>query len=175
MKSLMAESQQRLIAASVPDPGVMLEWGGGGSTRWFLDHFSPTQRLITVEHDPIWGRMLVGENTNAANWTPMMREATLPVGNNATPFEECPSGLTWYIHATGLKDIDTFLIDGVARGACLANVMLNGKPGASVFVHDAQRTDWYEWAWKLGRAADARIVGFDEGEYPSKLWMCRLK
>lgn len=175
MRCLLAENQRYAILASVPPNGRMLEWGTGGSTLWFLDHLDPAQQLIGVEHDAGWYMQVTARAGDRANYSPRLHEAHFGAGENATPWEECPAGLADYIHPTPLSDIDVFLIDGVARGACLANVMLNGKSGARVFLHDANRAGWYDWAQRLGRATDVQVIKAADGDYPPDLWTCRLR
>lgn len=180
--SLMADNQRRAILAAIPPGGSMLEWGGGGTTRWLLENMAADQSLITVEHDREWSQRVASNCGTFGNWTLLLREPTQEVGRNATPFEECPAGLHWYIDPdpVGLQHLDVFLIDGVARGACLANVLLNARAGARVFLHDHssdKRADWYAWALRAGRRriGESEVIEPDEGEYPSPLWACVLR
>lgn len=204
MNCLIAENQRHAILAALPPAGRMLEWGCGGSTLWFLQRLKPEQQLITVEHDAAWlhpviervsgGALNVPSNWMPLHLPPMGSDGSVDiadaagaagagrvggiggVGANATPLEECPAHLTRYIDPTWLGDIDVFLIDGVARGACLANIFMHGRAGARVFLHDAARS-WYDWALRLGkeRIAEARVTAAGEGDYPPAMWECVLK
>lgn len=172
----MAESHRRLILSTLSVPGDMLEWGGGGTTRWFLDHLTARQRLTTVEHDGFWMAELRLACGGAANWCPRLIPGK-HVGDNAQPGEESPSGLADYINPEPLAMYDVFLIDGVARGACLANVAAHGKRGAVVFLHDGPpQRRWYDWAIAAfaDRFVEPQIVPPQNGEYPAHLWMARL-
>ncbi len=55
---LMAENQRRLIIDHIPEGGLLLEWGGGGSSLWFADHLAEDARLFTIEHHPKWSAKL---------------------------------------------------------------------------------------------------------------------
>jgi len=175
MKMLLAENHRKLILASLPTSGTMLEWGCGGSTKWFLDHLTEGQRLITIEHDSAWAEECRSYCGQRENWALQIKPSTLAVGKNASHWEECSAGLAEYIAPIShWSDIDVFLIDGVARGACLAMVHAHGKPGAGVFLHDLNRPGWYEWAMGLPRFTDRHLIEADNGEYPPPLWQARI-
>ena len=156
---LLTENHRRLILESLPPAGMLLEWGIGWSTTWFLERLLPWQNLISVEHEAHWANQIRTHVLSRTleflpdHWKTIVsdhaREAALV---NATPMEECPAELLGYIHPAGvdLATVDVFLIDGVARGACLANVLLNAKAGAVAFIHDYHRR-WYDWAIDAGR------------------------
>lgn len=40
--------------SNLPEYAVLTEWGSGGSTSMFLELMKPTQKLISIEHDPEW-------------------------------------------------------------------------------------------------------------------------
>lgn len=172
MRCLMSLNQREAIAAAIPSRGSMLEWGCGGTTLWLLQNLAAAQHVVSVEHHAGYANEVRGACQGFANWR--MIEASggsIEPGRNATPAEECPAGLTDYVCAVSaevLATFDVFLIDGVARGACLCNVLLNAKPGAIVFLHDVQR-DWYQWAIDAGRRRlrEFAIIAPTPGDYPS--------
>jgi hypothetical protein len=170
----MAENQRREIFASIPSNGSLLEWGSGGTTLWLLQNMAPNQRLVSVEHHHDWYCQINEACKGFANG----KQIYVPgeAGTNATPWEECPALLAGYINAVDVGQFDCFLIDGVARGACLANVLLNAKSGAKVFLHDLHR-DWYDWIIRSGRnrLCDVRVIEADAGDYPPPLWAATLK
>jgi hypothetical protein len=180
LRSLMADNQRRAVLDALPAGGSLLEWGGGGTTRWLLERMAPDQRLVTVEHCREWAQKVASNCGTYPNWTILHKPPTQRVGENGTHWEECPAGLTDYVCPVPLEGFDVFLIDGVARGACLANVLLNARPGARVFLHDHsgdKRADWYSWAVRAGagRVSLARVIEPDEGDYPTPMWACGLK
>lgn len=171
MRCLMSENQRQAILSAIPASGRMLEWGSGGSTLWLADRINPAQSIISVEHEPEWAREVAGAIGKRTNWNLILARGALEVGRNATQWEECPAGLGAYIDpgiSGSLRAIDVFLIDGVARGACLMNVLLKAMPGAVIFVHDTQR-DWYEWAIATGagRILSRERIDPTPGDYPS--------
>ncbi len=160
----------------------MLEWGPGGTTRWLLDHFTPDQRLVSVEHSDNWEGPVRDACRHFANWRLIFaagRDApAAAISANATPAEENPVGLEHYVcplETVPLKQFDVFLVDGIARAACLMNVLLNARPGARVWLHDVQR-DWYGWCFLAasGRFTDPQTVLHHGDDYPAKLWGCTI-
>jgi hypothetical protein len=179
VKCLLAQNHRQMILESLPLDGSMLEWGSGGSTVWLLERLAPGQNLVSVEHDAAWASSVQSAVGMKHDWKLVvfdcLREAPL---TNATPAEECPAELHHYICPPGvdLGSFDVFLIDGVARAACLTNVLLNAKRGATVFLHDCHRR-WYDWAVTAGRRriAEATTLPAAEGEYPPPLLRLRLR
>jgi hypothetical protein len=170
---LMAENQRRAILEALPPFGSMLEWGGGGSSAWFLSRMTlgqrfvtPGQTLVTVEHDQAWAQQIRNECGGYLNWELRCIPSSLEVGRNATHFEECPAGLRRYIGQADIDWFDVILVDGVARGACLALALSSAKPGASIFVHDWNREEWYEWALCIRRPVQTLGVIEAEEDYP---------
>src|SRR5688500_14695131 len=97
MRSLMADNQRPLLLASLPEAGLLLEYGSGGTTRWLLENMRPTQRLLSIEHSPEWAEEVYRRCSDWKNWTLQRATSVLPVGENATHWEECPAGLADYI------------------------------------------------------------------------------
>lgn len=174
MNCLMAENQRRAILEAIPPHGRMLEWGPGGTTQWLLAHLSADQSIVSVEHSPIWDGPVQGACGGHRNWR--MIYEPVNAGENATRAEEIPADLERYIcPPVDLASFDVFLIDGIARGACMANVLLHGRAGAVVFIHDAGRT-WYRWAIQMGkhRLKDETTIEPEPGGYPALMWKATL-
>jgi hypothetical protein len=166
-RPLMALNQRSEILSSIPDNGSILEWGSGGTTLWLLRNLKPGQRLTSVEHSPEWSRDIderakkIAPHQYSHLFRPVAHE-----GANATPFEECPSGCDSYIHSPPhLDSFDVLLIDGIARGACLARALIQGFEGV-VYVHDAHR-DWLDWCLRM--VEHVEIIHAAPGEYPPPL------
>lgn len=180
MRSLMADNHKSLLLAAMPADGTLIEWGSGGTTRWLLENMQPTQRLVSVEHHPDWAEEVYRACSQWPNWTLHRMPSVLPVGENATHWEECPAGLSHYICGDAVREADVILIDGVARGACLAWACAVAKPGATVFFHDVagtavDRVPWYAWAMWLPRVQNGRrFIHPSDGSYPPSLLEVRL-
>lgn len=186
MTPLLALNLRQLILSHLPASGLMLEWGCGGSTAWFLTNMRDEQRLVTIEHDADWlgqCKNLCGEHQR---WTRRLTPGSLPIGKNATQWEECSAGLADYVCATEAATADVILIDGIARGACLAWAAMNAKSGACVYLHDVanakdvdgkpvDRLPWYAWAMNSPRILEPQIVPAATGEYPPSLWCATIK
>lgn len=176
MKSLLADNHRDLILSQLPAPGLMLEWGSGGTTEWLLERLKPDQRLLTVEHAAGWASEVRSICSTYPNWVLEVCEGALEVGANATHWEECPAGLADYICRPEVAEADVILIDGVARGACLAWACANAKTDAVIYLHDMQdvRAGWYDWSLRLPRINHWRVVKHD-GTYPAMLAEIRLR
>ena len=177
---LMVLPQRQKVLSSIPENGSMLEWGSGGTTIWLLENMEPTQRLVSVEHHGDWARRVDALSCEYTNYEMRYCCADRPgeVGKNATAFEENPSALDAYINQPDIENYDVFLVDGVARGACLMTIYERAKSGAKVLLHDAQRP-WYQWALRSHRILDAgKLDGGMMVNYPHvkapDLWFCTL-
>lgn len=146
MRCIMGRVHRDAILDALPPGGRMLEWGSGGSTSYFADNLPPGATLLSIEHDPAWHRQVaeaIGKNDRL---TLRLVPAEGPLGRNATAEEEDPCPLRSYIHAAdGDGPFDVILVDGYARGSCLARARDLLRPGGTVFLHDAQRP-WYDEA-----------------------------
>lgn len=130
-------------------PGTrMLEWGAGGSTAWLAESLPAGATLTSIEHDPKWFQAVrdnIGENPRVRL---LLREATGPLGANATIAEEAAAVLQPFIHAVDGEQFDLIMVDGNARHACLEQARALLAPGGVVMLHDAQRA-WYDDAKQI--------------------------
>lgn len=162
----MAKNQRDYILSHVKTN--MLEWGSGGSTLYFLQNLKPNQHLTSVEHHKQWYEQVKTNTTQYKNHTYHLIQGSV-VGQNATPMEETPAGLGKYVSFNIPEEVDTVLIDGVARSTCILMTYIK-RPDITVFVHDVKR-DWYDYAMKLYK--NIEIIKHTEGDYPqdlAKLW-----
>ena len=163
MRCLMAENQRDYILSHVKDH--LLEWGCGGTTLYFLQNLQG-KKLTSIEHHEDWYnkvRQVCQFSNHHFHLIPGEH-----IGGNATPFEENPSGLHDYISFTA-ENVDTVLVDGVARSSCLTMAYIK-YPKATVFLHDANR-DWYNFAIDL--YPNKEIIPPEKDGYPPlliKLW-----
>lgn len=53
---------------------------------------------------------------------------------------------------------NVFFVDGYARGACLTMIHIYAPEGSVVYLHDANRRQWYDYALQLPRFHDHRFI-----------------
>ena len=153
---MMPEETEAIVAAikAMPSDGVMVEWGSGGSTCKWLDTMSNQQRLITVEHNIEWFSTVkdsiekhFGNISNKFQFHHVPEEPGYVHGYGQIE-EENPFGLAKYICPTkDIYDGDLYFVDGIARGACVAAILVNRrKQNSRIFVHDfVPRYNAYNW------------------------------
>lgn len=148
----------------LPDDGLMVEWGSGGSTeRWLKRMKGTNKRLISIEHNKQWHTKVTASVNELDEQGELSKhQFTYIYKPNLYPFryshgyasitEEHFYGLQDYISADdAIWDADIFFIDGVARNACAVSVLVHSrKPTPAIFIHDyVGREDWYAWAVSL--------------------------
>lgn len=111
--------------AEIVGPGTrVLEYGGGGSTLWFLDRGAT---VVTVEHHAGWAarlRTLAGPE----RWTLLERGAEDGYAAYVAAVEDFPDG-----------SFDVVLVDGRERARCVAAALPKVRPGGLLLVDDADR------------------------------------
>ena len=169
-----------IILGALPENGTLLEIGSGWSTVWFAERLTPEQHLVAVEHDPEWwGKIipLVAKNHQVEY---LLREREMkegpPVsyGQYGTAHRENPAGLSEYIHAFPYTEADVILIDGIARGACLAAALCFAEGGSHVFLHDAERRSWYDWSWEFAGPTVEMIIHPPGVGHPAEMLECAI-
>ena len=157
------EAAMREIVGTLPDETTIVEWGAGGSTIMFADLLGPKQHLITIEHKHEWFqnvRAELAEHPNRNRVTVLMIPLSFPieVWQFARPEEETGAGASKYICGPEFlwKDhpqwssVGLVLVDGIARGPCLASLRTKVLPQTRIFLHDyTGREVWYDWAANL--------------------------
>lgn len=152
---------------SIPENGLMVEWGSGGSTCKWIETLKPTQNLISIEHNENWfnrvKRAIKNEWPENKNFEYIFEPEKYGFKHGyATPIEEHPLGTDFYLNPTDkIWDADIFFIDGIARSACSLYVLLkHRKKNPLIFIHDyVGREPWYEWSVQL---FDRKIFNDDE-------------
>ena len=145
---------------AVPPNSTILEYGCGGSTL-AMQKILGSRRLFSVEHNIQWVNrvrpLITSPNiTLVCEPNQLNRQEWLASGSEV---EELSSGGSRYICAPIVhnKDWDwnnvgLILVDGVARGACLAWLRKFVSPTTVVLIHDyTGREYWYAWAAMLYR------------------------
>ena len=181
IKMLMAESHRQILLTRIPEGGNFFEWGSGGTSLWLCDNLPERSIMASVESDKEWFNKInairSARPTMTARWNyELAGDDSWIRGKNAHPHEETPAGLEQYICRREATDADVILVDGVARGACLAWALSVCKPYATIFLHDAGR-NWYAWAVTLAeyQGWKTTMIPFMPGEYPAQLMMIEKK
>lgn len=154
------------LIQKLPDNALMVEWGSGGSTCKWLDTLSDKQKLVSIEHNETWQLRVtraiknhfgeLGPDRFEYIYIPEEHGFEHGYGN---VIEEHPLGTRQYINPReDIFNADIFFIDGIARAACLMNVLLQrSKKDAAIFIHDyVGREAWYDWAAQF---CEVEIVG----------------
>ena len=136
--------------SNLPGNGVMVEWGSGGSTLHWLSKLSSTQRLISIEHNRDWYRQVKEASSSYGNFVYHNADVASEhfVHNYGDASEENPFNTRQYVCPSyEIFDADIFFIDGIARGACLAAVLLNRtNKNSKILMHDYKhRYIAYDW------------------------------
>lgn len=149
---------------NMPDNGIMIEWGSGGSTVHWLLNMRKNQRLITIEHNPEWYKKV---NYTIINYYPELKDRHTmhlyePIHNLLEIIpdsfykhwyghvnEEHPVGLTHYLNPINDDDwkADIFLVDGIARAVTALVIRHKStQENPTIFMHDFKgREHWYGW------------------------------
>lgn len=166
----IAPAHLEMILSDLPEEGVMLEWGSGGSTVWFAREKPDAAHLYSIEHDKVWWEKVVGVAALHDNVFPWLIPPDTDVGPYGTHLRENPAGLEAFISGTTVREVvkkaDVIFIDGCARSSCLATAVHYKKKSAIVYLHDAQRP-WYSWS--IGMLSKSEIIPPAEGHMASLL------
>jgi Methyltransferase domain len=148
MRIIMGKKHRDTILGFLRPGTRMLEWGAGGSTVWLAQNLPTGATLTSIEHDPKWFHTVHDHIGDAPQVRLLLREATGPLGTNATIAEEDSTPLRSFVHAVEGEQFDLIMVDGNARDACLRQAKTLLAPGGIVMLHDAQRA-WYDEAKKI--------------------------
>lgn len=106
-------------------PGArVFEYGGGGSTLWFLDRGAS---VVTVEHDRTWARAL--SNAIAPDRWEMLERSS----DNA--FDDYVAAIRAFPDCS----FDVVVVDGRERARCLLSALEKVKPGGLLILDDSDR------------------------------------
>ena len=150
-KPMMAMSHAWKIADSLDKDSVMVEWGGGASTFFWLKS-TPVAEVHTVEHNRDWYRVLKGkQETLERDYGSRLQLCHIPrQANEWLEHHEYPGGAEEYASPSDfvpLDKADVILVDGVNRNLCLAFAASRAKAGARMFLHDSEHPV-YAWGMR---------------------------
>lgn len=145
LKPWFAPSMLWAIADTLPkESSVMVEWGGGGSTFFWLRE-TEVSELYTIESNPEWHRKIERE---------IRDEERSRFGLHLCPFEtesyheyEAIADYTLAAFAP-IERAHVILIDGHRRCRCAATTATLARPGAVMFLHDSE-SKRYQWIHKF--------------------------
>lgn len=167
---LMTEAEPVYIHGLLPDNGILVEWGCGGSTVYFLDHLKDEQYLVSIEHNKQWYDKIsekIKDHPNIDRHIFLYIPSEVPNPHYARPEEDMGCGLAEYIcpDLSIIETADVFLVDGIGRGPTAAFLSKKAKQDAHVIIHDYQgRETWYGWASNC----------FDHQVSPADMTLCHM-
>lgn len=110
----------------------VFEWGGGGSTRFFL---GLECEVVTAERDAQWrGELAKHLSVNEIGGRWQLIAAPQTTG------DDDPTDYLGLLDANGMFDV--VLVDDIHRVRCAQHAMKFIRPGGFIVVDDAQRTDY---------------------------------
>jgi hypothetical protein len=127
----------------------VFEYGGGGSTLWFLDQGAV---VVTVEHDRGW----VGDlerSIASSNWTLLARSITDGYADYVGAISSYPD-----------NSFDVVLVDGRARGRCVKRSLRKIASGGLLVVDDIDLIERAAEALKDVGWPRRDFVGFAPGK-----------
>jgi len=126
-------------------PGSQVfEYGGGGSTLWFL---AQGATVVTVEHHPEWAAHLRSRVTSD-RWTLLER-------SEADSYAAYVGAIEEYADDT----YDVVVVDGRERARCLTAALPKVRPGGLLIVDDVDR-ERYQAAMAATGWPRRDVVGF---------------
>jgi hypothetical protein len=116
------------LAERVGTGSRVFEYGGGGSTLWFL---AQGAEVVTVEHHPGWADEL-GRRVGSDRWTLLQRSADDGYADYVRAIEDYPD-----------DSFDVVVVDGRERARCLTAALPKVRPGGLLVVDDADRERYH--------------------------------
>jgi predicted O-methyltransferase YrrM len=146
----------------------IFEWGGGGSTLYFIDRGAI---VTTIEHDPDWvehlRRLTACDDTQAMDLNLIEPTETIR-GADSSAFGSSKAqyqGASFekYVRAIDAfsdKTFDLVVVDGRCRSACLQHAIAKVRPQGSLIFDNAERPEYNEAIAEYREAiAGARTEG----------------
>lgn len=122
----------------------VFEYGGGGSTLWFLDRGA---EVVTVEHHDAWADTLESY-ASASGWTLLRASAEHEYAEYVAAVDAYP------------KDhFDVVLVDGRERARCLLAAASRVRPGGMLILDDSDRERYTSAAEQVPWPRE-QVVGF---------------
>jgi hypothetical protein len=137
----MCQTQLWAIVDSTPKDGVIVEWGAGNSSKFWLENTALSE-LWCIEHNDGW-REIVEE---LCGHDPRFTLAFFPT-KGLIGLNESVEFLADYSTARDVPvdRADVLIVDGFSRSTCIATAAMRAKKDAKLFLHDTD-SKLYKWA-----------------------------
>lgn len=131
----------------------VFEFGGGGSSLFFADRACS---LVTVEHDEVWGKILLKHSKNISSWKLLRISADLSnsKGDIANPDDYISEdenfiGYDFKKYASSIDQFndlsfDWVLVDGRARPSCIKHALPKIRKGGYLILDNSNRSYYSE-------------------------------
>jgi hypothetical protein len=133
------------LEAVVSSGSRVFEYGGGGSTLWFLDRGAV---VATVEHHQGWAAVLQ-RSIGSDDWTllaPSLADGSAEYVDAISSYPD-----DWF---------DVVVVDGRARARCVARALPKVKPGGLLLVDDIHRKKYAARAVRDAGWPRRDVIGF---------------
>jgi hypothetical protein len=161
---------------------------GGSTGRLLAMCEERESQLYSFENNAEWFQKVTKALLPATRWTPLLyKRKMVSCGNSVEIVRDYPRIkhefgissqifhsqqesavlMTDYVQARLEQgDLDStliplaqlFFVDGYARGPCISCIHALAPAGSVVYLHDAGRKDWYQWATSLPRFHNHKLV-----------------
>ena len=141
-----------MLAREITSQSIVFEYGGGGSTKWFLQR--GVRQVTTVEHDAEWLKVL------GSALTPSIRHQMIPV-------DLAERGGRSYVEA--IRDypdesIDVVVVDGRHRVDCAEEAAAKIRRGGILIFDDIDRERYQDVFRILANWPATRVDGLCPGK-----------
>lgn len=181
-----------VLERCVPSSARVLEFGSGGSTRWWAERGCA---VVAIEHDPVWHAQFLATEAAAGldirlrparsadadhaagekvrEWAGDLRTAQAKSEGPAEALEEmiayAAEGLS-----CGAGPFDVVVVDGVARNLCARVALECLKPGGLVVFDNAERPHYEPGHTLLAAAGLVRVDFWGPGPINPYPWTTAL-
>jgi len=181
-----------VLERCVPRAARVLEFGSGGSTRWW------TQRgctVVAVEHDPVWHAQFIATEAAAGLDIRLRPAGSVPTDAGAGavvrawaaglasaqaqapgPAEGLDELVAYAAEGLlcGAESFDVVVVDGTARNLCARVALACVKPGGLVVFDNAERPQYAPGHALLGEAGLVRVDFWGPGPINPYPWSTAL-
>jgi len=156
------EFSQLLAIVESVGPGVIVEWGSGGSTRALLERVPSIERYVSIEHHAGWvdnvAQHVQDPRLELHHVAPDIempadgasRETIIAWDKRCEDEADAMATYVGFPRAQGVTP-DLALVDGRARVHCIREGFELLRPGGVLVLHDAQREAYHGALHACGR------------------------
>lgn len=159
------EYSQITAAVTAAQPRRLLEWGSGGSTVDFLRRYASIEKMVSIEHHPLWFKKVKAAAADprlayflkeAAEEEPKTGPFGLFSAKRAAwrrRAETDRAVFKAYVEHPGTLGVtfDCIFVDGRARNFCIETGWDLLDRGGLMIIHDAQREVYHETIARMGK------------------------